>query len=448
LGWPREDLIGRKLHELTHYLHRNGSAFPARECAELQVLQSGVAVENSEDTFIRKDGSFFDVMYSASPLRREGSIVGLTVVFRDVTAERQAKKTIERSASWLRNLINTTQDAVLSIDGQARIVMFNPAAERIFEYTRAEVIGQKVNMLMGEPYRSEHDSYIERYERTGVAHAIGKIRTVTARRKSGELFPIELSVTKVSEDDDVQYAAFIRDISEKTRLQAQLIESERLAAIGTMAAKIGHEIGNPLNGMSLTIQLLETRLSERKESRNPEAAAGLRRLKNEIARLTRLSGEFRVLSRREPYDFVPTQISILIESILDLQLPQFEKQGIEVRNHLSTDLPTINADPDKISQAFLNLIKNAVEAMPRGGVLSIEARVTANRMHIEVADTGGGIAADLDPFEAFTTTKDTGTGLGLAIVRRIITAHNGSISYRSQVGEGTTFEIQLPLNFY
>ena len=125
-----------------------------------------------------------------------------------------------------------------------------------------EVIGQKVNMLMAEPYATEHDEYIARYESTGEARAIGRIRTVTARRKNGEPFPIELSVTEIAVDQDVHYAAFIRDISEKTRLQGQLLESERLAAIGTTAAKIGHELANPLNGMSLTIQLLEQRLNK------------------------------------------------------------------------------------------------------------------------------------------------------------------------------------------
>ena len=135
------------------------------------------------------------------------------------------------------------------------------AAERTFGYTAEEIVGRKVNELMAEPYGSEHDEYIDRYERTGEAHAIGRIRTVTAKRKSGELFPIELSVTEIEVDEDVHYAAFIRDISEKAKLQEQLVERERLATIGTTAAKIGHELANPLNGMSLTIQLLEQRLN-------------------------------------------------------------------------------------------------------------------------------------------------------------------------------------------
>jgi len=166
----------------------------------------------------RLDGSRVYVEAVAAPLIWEGD-KAVQVIMRDITEQRKA----ERS---LRGLIETTQDAVISIDRQARIVMFNPAAEKIFGYSKAEVAGEKINMLMAEPYVSEHDGYIARYERTGEPRAIGRIRTVTARRKSGEIFPIELSVTQVATGEEVNYAAFIRDISEKVKLQNQAVESE------------------------------------------------------------------------------------------------------------------------------------------------------------------------------------------------------------------------------
>jgi PAS domain S-box-containing protein len=364
-------------------------------------------------------------------------------VLSQAIERKRSEEEIHRRNSWLRSLIDTTQDAVLSIDREGRIVLFNPAAEQIFGYTRAEVVGQKVNMLMGEPYRLEHDGYIERYERTGVPHAIGRIRTVTARRKSGESFPIELSVTKVAENENVQYAAFIRDISEKTKLQAQLLETERLAAIGTTAAKIGHELGNPLNGMSLTIQLLESRLGN--DSRE-DVGPTLRRLKNEIARLNHLAGDFRTISRRERYDFCPAELSTLIEEIVKMEAPYLENQGIQFDIRIAPDVPALDLDRDKIKQALLNLIKNATDAMPDGGSLIIEAQTKAKGVRLCITDTGTGIPLDVDAFEPFTTTKKGGTGLGLVIVRQIIVAHGGEVSYRSRVGEGTTFEVELPLS--
>ncbi|MGN6719504.1 MAG: PAS domain S-box protein, partial [Candidatus Binatia bacterium] len=164
-----------------------------------------------------------------------------------------SESAVQKSEAWLRNLVATTQDAVVSIDRRGCVVLFNQSAERIFGYKAGEIVGCKVNVLMGEPYAAEHDGYIERYENTGEPRAIGRIRTVTARKKDGTLFPIELSVTEIDIDQNVHYAAFIRDISDKVELQKQLMESEKLAAIGGTAAKIGHEIANPLNGIYLTL---------------------------------------------------------------------------------------------------------------------------------------------------------------------------------------------------
>jgi PAS domain S-box-containing protein len=405
-------------------------------------------VKSGMNVVIRGRDQPFGVLGAHTTKRRSFStedvhfLEAVANVLSDAIERKHAEEEIQRGAAWLRSLIDTTQDAVLSIDRQGRVVLFNPAAERIFGYCREEIVGEKVNVLMGDPYASEHDGYIERYERTKVPHAIGRIRTVTAKRKSGELFPIELSVTKIAEDTDVQYAAFIRDISEKTRLQAQVVESERLAAIGTTAAKIGHELGNPLNGMSLTVQLLESRLTA---AQHGEIGTTIKRLKNEIARLNHLAGEFRTISRREKYDFRPGQISPLIEDIIKLQTPHFIAQGIEVHVTVTPDLPAVNLDSDKFKQALLNLLKNATEAMPNGGKISIEARATSNGVQLEITDTGMGIPLDVDAFEPFMTTKKDGTGVGLVIVRQIIVAHRGSISYRSRLGEGTTFRIELPL---
>jgi two-component system, LuxR family, sensor kinase FixL len=366
------------------------------------------------------------------------------VLFQAVEHSR-ALEEVRRNANWLERLIAATQDAVLSIDRSGRVVLFNAAAEQIFGYVRNEVIGQKVNMLMAEPYRSEHDGYIARYEQTAEAHVIGRIRTVTARRKSGELFPIELSVTEIREDKDVRYAAFIRDISEKNRLHAMLVESERLAAIGSTAAKIGHEIANPVNGMSLTIQLLEQRLSRIPDNLGVPALATVRRLKDETSRLQKLVRQFATISRREKYDLRPTALPNLISEVIAMQAPYLAHNGIQVENAIASDLPLVSVDRDKIKQALLNLVKNAGEAMPGGGKITIVAFAIDDAVVMEISDTGAGIPLDIDAFEPFVTTKKEGTGVGLVIVRQILTAHAGKISYRSKPGEGTTFRVELPV---
>lgn len=366
------------------------------------------------------------------------------VLFQAVEHSR-ALEEVRRNANWLERLIAATQDAVLSIDRTGHVVLFNAAAEQIFGYARNEVIGQKVNMLMAEPYQSEHDGYIARYEQTAEAHAIGRIRAVTARRKSGELFPIELSVTEIREDKVVRYAAFIRDISEKNRLHAMLVESERLAAIGSTAAKIGHEIANPVNGMSLTIQLLEQRLARIPDNLGAPALGTVRRLKDETSRLQTLVRQFATISRREKYDLRPTALPNLISEIIAMQAPYLAHKGIQVENTIASDLPLVSVDCDKIKQALLNLIKNAAEAMPGGGKITIAAFAIDDAVVVEISDTGAGIPLDIDAFEPFVTTKKEGTGVGLVIVRQILTAHAGKISYRSKPGEGTTFRVELPL---
>ena len=487
-GWSSAELLGQKMHDMTHYQHPDGSPFPAAECSGLQVLQRGELLSSHEDVFIRKDKTFFPVIYSAAPIRSDGAIIGVVVVFRDdsarknaeaeirrqtnwlerligttqdavVSIDRQARivlfnpgaerifgytaaeiqgqkvnvlmaepymaehdsyleryertgearaigriRTVEarrkngetfpielsitkvatleseevhyaafirdisevrRGQAWLQSLIETTQDAVLSIDRQGRIVLFNPAAERIFGYARGEVIGQKVNMLMAEPYATEHDEYIARYESTGEAHAIGRIRTVTAQRKNGEPFPIELSVTEIAVDQDVHYAAFIRDISEKTRLQGQLLESERLAAIGSTAAKIGHELANPLNGMSLTIQLLEQRLSKMTDGSVSHLTPTIKRLKNEISATCKSWSESSRLCReKRNMIFRTVNLEQFIDDIVVLRAPHLCRTWYRDADFASSQSTDHNLDSDKIKQALFNFVKNASKRWP------------------------------------------------------------------------------------
>ena len=401
-----------------------------------RAMASGQPNPPSIQRRLRLDGSIVYAETVAAPLAWDDG-TAVQVIMRDVTEQRRAE-------AWVRSLIDTTQDAVVSIDRQARIVLFNPAAQRIFGYRPEEVVGQKVNMLMPEPYTSEHDGYLERYERTGEAHAIGRIRTVTAKRKNGETFPIELSVAKITSDQEVQYGAFIRDISDKVKLQQQAVESDRLATIGTMAAKFGHELGNPLNGMSLTVQLLEQRLRKQSPALDEQATSTLARLKTEISRLNTLLQDFRSLSRKETYNFQPAELAELVAEAIEIELPEYAERGVKVEAQFAPDLPKVRVDIDKMKQVILNLAKNAVEAMPNGGKLLFAGSAGATEVILEVTDSGAGIPAEIDIFEPFFTTKSFGTGVGMTIVRQILAAHGGSISYKSAVGKGTTFTVRLP----
>jgi PAS domain S-box-containing protein len=395
--------------------------------------------EYCESQLTRHDGVLIDV-----------ELVGGAVTEPSLGIVRQSQVAIvdiskrKKAESWSRRLVETTQDAVLSIDREGRIVLFNAAAERTFGYSRNEIAGQKVNVLMPEPYVSQHDEYIARYEMTGEAHAIDRIRTVTAKRKNGDVFPIELSVTEVPTDEVVHYAAFIRDISDKTRLQEQLVESERLAAIGATAAKIGHEIANPLNNIYTTTQLLERELPKEQNPVDGQLATNLKIITSETARLNALLQQFRMISRKETYDFHPLSVAVLIKEVAETCRAVWAYQKIHFGSVLEPNLPSVSIDRNKFKQVLLNLYKNCAEAMPAGGKITVKASQNETGVLLEITDTGTGIVPGIDIFEPFATTKVGGTGIGMVVVRQVVTAHGGSITYHSEPGKGTSFFIALP----
>jgi len=340
----------------------------------------------------------------------------------------------------LESLITTTQDAVVFIDGGAKILEFNPAAESMFGYTAAEIIGQKVNLLMAEPYRAEHDGYIERYERTGEPKAIGRIREVTGRRKSGETFRLELSVTELPSDSPVRFAAFLRDVSERVAMQAQLLEKERLASLGTASAMLAHEIGNPLNNISLRAQLARRRL---KKASLTEYVEDMDSIKDEIGRLTRLLQEFRSVARRHGDDFAPCDLGAIAAYVVSEVTHTAQQCNVTTHCELEPSLPAVEGHEDKLKQVLLNLCKNAIEAMPEGGELSVAVSTEDDFVVVRVQDTGVGLPEG-NIFELFHTTKPEGTGLGLAVVRQIVAAHRGAMAWDSKPGEGTAFDIRFP----
>jgi two-component system, LuxR family, sensor kinase FixL len=347
-------------------------------------------------------------------------------------------------AEWYAQLLATTRDAVVCTDRHSRIVLFNQAAEQMFGYAAADVLGQDVKLLMAEPYASEHGGYVERYEQTRVPHAIGRIRTVAARRQDGEVFPIELSVTEVQIGETARYAAFIRDISDNVSLQERLLERERLAAIGTTAASFAHEIGNPLNSMYMHAQLLERRLARLDHEIDPKVHASVAALLGETRRLSHLLDEFRALARRHRLSVVPTDLTSLIQDVLGTETPSLNARGIRVARELPARLRTSLIDAEKIRQVLINLIKNAADAMPDGGHLRLRVSESETRVRIEVQDDGCGVPTNIDPFEPFVTTKPEGTGLGLPVSLQIVQAHGGTLQHEPVEAGGTLFVLELP----
>jgi len=235
------------------------------------------------------------------------------------------------------------------------------------------------------------------------------------------------------------------EMAERQRAEEKLRESQRFAAIVTAAAKLAHEIGNPLNGLATTVQILERSLGKEQPLANEMLNGSVQDLKHEISRLQSLLQGWRVLARPQHLNLQPTSLINLVTEVLRAQLPYYVERNIHLEVSVPSELPPAMVDQEKLAQVLLNLCKNAVEAMPRGGTLTIRGSYTGAQVSLAVSDTGDGVVEEINIFEPFTTTKETGTGLGLAIVRQIIAAHEGTITYVSTPGRGATFTLLLPI---
>ncbi len=478
-------------------------------------------------------------------------------------------------ARW-QAVLDTLRDGLVSIDETGHITLFNRAAEDIFGYGAEELIGQKVNLLMPPPYSEEHDRYIEAYRTTRVPQAIGRIREVWGRRKSGEIFPLELSVSEVEVGGEVLFSAVLRDVSERRRTESalrqmskvfmdaadaiiikdldgyildlnaeaeraygwrrdeligkhlktlipaerhglvdeylercrhgedlrgvenlrrdkqgnlhpvlltfsllsgengepaaiatiakdmterkrseaerlellkHLQQRERLADIGAMTAKVAHDLGNPVAGVSMATQRILRRIA-----RTPtEPVESVRQAAEHIAdaarRLEALIGEFKEIARGQQLDLSEVDLAALLGEIFALWEPQAAARGITLSLDASRHLPRIRADADKLRRVFDNLVKNAIEAVEHGpGQVRISTSLpTDGKVHVAVGDSGPGIAPGLDVFGLFETTKPQGTGLGLPICKQIVDAHGGGIRFANGGTQGTVFHVDLPI---
>jgi signal transduction histidine kinase len=263
--------------------------------------------------------------------------------------------------------------------------------------------------------------------------------------KDGKERLIEWSCTtfKDSAGSSIGVLCLGQDITDKASLQEQVVEKERLTAMSVTAAKLIHEIGNPLNGMSLTVKLLERHLSTITEQ-DSRVRSSLDNLQKEIGRLSQLIYDFKSFTGSERYVLKPTSLAAVAREVLDFESPHYASRGIQVEQAIPGDLPLIMADANKLKQVVLNLCKNAVEAMPAGGTLTLRGSSSEDNVILEITDTGVGIPSNVDIFTPFTTTKTSGTGLGLMIVRQIISMHKGQLTYSRENGTQTVFRLILP----
>jgi two-component system, LuxR family, sensor kinase FixL len=340
-------------------------------------------------------------------------------------------------------IINSATDAIVTINEDHVIVGFNRGAEQMFGYTRNEALGQDLSIVIPPPYKAEHRGYVRRYVATREARLIGKHVRLTAMRRDGTEFPMSISFSVAEIRDNLYFTGIIRDITEYKEMEERVLQSERLAAVGNTVTHIAHEFKNPLFIIGgYARQLLRT------PNLSDKVSHKLSMIAEEVSHLEEMVAEMRDFVRRPPSQKQPGQIEKTLSEALDLFQDSLEEHQITVRQVQETPLPEVIFDPKQMRQVFVNLLKNALEAMPQGGEITITTRVRGTKAEISIADTGEGMSPEVanNIFQPYYTTKEKGTGLGLAICQSIIQEHGGSISVESAPDRGTTFTIQLPLD--
>ena len=357
---------------------------------------------------------------------------------REIQARNEA---LEATRDFLTRVIEGTADAIIVRDAAGLITSWNPAAEAIFGWTAVEMLGQTAQRLVAAGNES-----VLAVKRIDAALREGRtLRNLetSGLRKDGTPITFSLTVAPIYDATDrfAGTTGIVRDVTALKQLQLQLLERERLAAIGELAAMVAHEVRNPLAGIRGGCEILLEGYPEG-DTRHDIGVEII----HQVDRLSRTVHDLLLFARPKAMDLVPTDLHGLIERILRVLGDDPETGEIEVVRDFGDDVPIIQADGRQMEQVFMNLILNAIQVMSHKGKVTIATRTVGRQVVVAVSDTGPGIPPDklAHIFEPFFTTRAQGTGLGLAIVKKIVEAHGGRIEAASLPGSGARLTATLP----
>jgi two-component system sensor kinase FixL len=367
---------------------------------------------------------------------------------------RESEKSRYRQAQ-LQSILDTVPEAMIVIDERGIMRSFSATAQRLFGWTAEEAIGQNVSILMPQPFRREHDGYMDRYRTTGERRIIGIGRIVVGERKDGSTFPMELAVGEARVGPERLFTGFVRDLTERRTqerrmqdLQSELVHVSRLTAMGEMASSLAHELNQPLSAITSYLRGAATLLKEDSVDKDRVREA-LDRSADQALRAGDIIKRLREFVAKGETQQTLENPGILLEEAAALALVGAREQGVRVSLRCDRELPDILADKVQIQQVAHNLIRNAVEAMETTNRRDLTIAVTRSGelALFSVSDTGTGISPEIAKhlFQPFVTSKPNGMGVGLSICRTIIEAHGGRIMAGPNKGGGTVFEFTIPL---
>ena len=360
------------------------------------------------------------------------------------------------SAEHLRSILATVPDAMVLIDEKGSILSFSAAAEKMFGYAEAEVVGENVSMLMPSPDRERHDGYLKNYRETGTRKIIGIGRVTTARHRDGNTFPIELSVGEAWVEDKRIFTGFIHDLTERRTadmrlrdLQTELAHVGRLSEMGTLASSLAHELNQPLTAIASYCEGAADLLEGEPDAESLEMAReALRDTAGQAVRAGQIVRRMREFLSHGEIEHHVESLSRIVTEANALALVGSREHGIDVQVSLDPYGDTVFVDRIQIQQVLFNLVRNAIEAMLESASrsLTITTSADAEMVTISIEDTGSGISETLAPqlFQPFVTSKQAGMGIGLSICRTIVEAHGGRIWFEPGSEGGTIFRFTLP----
>lgn len=420
---------------------------PVPAAGEPELEGSGVRRESCR--LRRSDGSEIEAQAMISPLSLEGcclTVIGFRPIPRNGDASVSSQATPQpvpssgNAGQTIRQLLrNLANYAVFTTDGAGAIREWSPEAQRLLGYDGAEVFGKNIAVFCAADAAGALQKAFDEARERGSSRYYQWL----TRKDGGRLFARMATFALWSDTAGPSFLFLLRDDSREPSLRQILQEKEQMAAIGTAASILAHEIGNPLNGISATVQLLEHCL-RRPTPPGPEMLqSSVQDLKGEVKRLNELLSSFKSIAWPVKLALAPVDLRRLIGSLLQQIEKRSARQNVEVTFHCETQLPPLTGDDDKLKEALLQVLENALDAMPHGGRLEIKAYSREQTLCIDVIDTGVGIPKNLKVFDLFSSTKPEGIGLGLFMVQQIVLAHGGAITYSSAPGQGTTFHVSF-----
>jgi PAS domain S-box-containing protein len=415
---------------------------------------------------VRPDGEVIWLFTNAVVLRSAGQPVRLLGATVDITDLKRTEEALRESQERLTGLINSAMDAVITVNEEQRIVLFNPAAERMFGCPAAEALGSPLERFIPAEFRVAHCQHIERFGQLGVtARRMDALGILSGLRASGQEFPIEASISHVEVGGKRLFTVILRDITERKeaeaereRLFAQEQRARALAEAATLAkdeflSVVSHELRTPLNAILGYTRITRTRAHDPVQvARNCDVIERNAKMQQQL--IEDLLDTARIMSGKLKLEIAPTDLRLVLEDALTVVQPIAEAKRIELVTQLNDEPPIILGDAARLQQIAWNLLQNAVKFTPEGG--RVELRLAADSRHLRfmVSDTGKGIEPEFLPhvFDRFSQQDGSsrrrhgGLGLGLALVKQLVELHGGTISVTSAgIDQGSTFTVTLPL---